>query len=89
MPDNFDPSEETMSTMQDTETKRKGNGSSVLIGTGLAVASLILLPAVAARFGLGSSLTGALRILLMKASHRAVGGSGEGSDTPPAGLSCH
>jgi hypothetical protein len=44
---------------------------SLLIGTGLAVASLILLPAIAQRIGLGSSLTIALRGVLMRASNRA------------------
>jgi hypothetical protein len=57
-------------------TKRSNNGS-LLLGTGLAVASMILLPALAMRLGLGSSLTGALRIALMKASTRAVCGSSQ------------
>ena len=47
------------------------NGTLVL-GAGLAVASMILLPAVAMRLGLGASLTGALRIVLMKASSKAT-----------------
>ena len=46
---------------------RISNGA-LLLGTGLAVASFIVLPAVAARLGVGSSLTGAMRIVLMKAS---------------------
>ncbi|MDC9728829.1 MAG: hypothetical protein PSN04_05790 [Methyloprofundus sp.] len=45
------------------------NGA-LLVGAGLAVASFIVLPAVAARLGVGSSLTGAMRIVLMKASTR-------------------
>ena len=44
--------------------------TSLLLSTGLAVASLILLPAVAQRVGLGSSLTIALRGVLMRASSR-------------------
>jgi hypothetical protein len=44
--------------------------ASLLLSTGLAVASLILLPAVAQRVGLGSSLTIALRGVLMRASSR-------------------
>lgn len=44
--------------------------SAVVLRTGLVIASMILVPAVAARVGLGSSLTGALRIALMKASNR-------------------
>lgn len=43
---------------------------SLLLSTGLAVASLILLPALAQRFGLGPSLTIALRGALMRASNR-------------------
>ena len=54
---------------------KSNNNGSLLLGTGLAVASMILLPALAMRLGLGSSLTGALRIALMKASNRAVCGS--------------
>jgi len=45
------------------------NGA-LIVGAGLAVASFIVLPAVAARLGVGSSLTGAMRIVLMKASTR-------------------
>ena len=44
----------------------------LLIGAGLAVASMILIPAMATRMGLGSSLTAAFRIALMKASSRAT-----------------
>jgi len=47
----------------------------LLLGTGLVVASMILVPALAVRLGLGASLTGALRIALMKASSRAVRGT--------------
>jgi hypothetical protein len=58
------------------------------MGASLAFASLILVPALAATVGLGPSLTGALRIALMKASSRAIGGkSGAESDT--GGFSCH
>lgn len=48
--------------------------SSILIGTGLALASMILIPAFAGRLGLGDSMTGALRIALMKASSKAIKG---------------
>jgi hypothetical protein len=54
---------------------KRNNDGSLLLGTGLAVASMILLPALAMRLGLGASLTGALRIALMKASSRAVCGN--------------
>ena len=58
-----------------TEVKETNSGS-LLLGTGLVVASMILVPALAVRLGLGASLTGALRIALMKASNRAVSGTG-------------
>lgn len=44
--------------------------ASLLLGAGFALASLIILPALAQRFGLGSSLTIALRGALMRASSR-------------------
>lgn len=44
--------------------------SSLLLGAGFALASLILLPAVAQRIGLGSSLTIALRGALMRTANR-------------------
>jgi hypothetical protein len=44
--------------------------TSLLLGAGFALASLILLPAVAQRIGLGSSLTIALRGALMRAANR-------------------
>ncbi len=47
----------------------------LLLSTGLAFASLILVPALAAELGLGSSLTSALRMALMKASNRVIGKS--------------
>lgn len=62
-------------SQQLAQSKMTGNNGSLLLGTGLAVASMILVPALAMRLGLGSSLTGALRIALMKASSRAVCGS--------------
>lgn len=42
----------------------------LLLGAGFALASLILLPAVAQRVGLGSSITIALRGALMRAASR-------------------
>ena len=51
------------------QTVTTGN---LLIGTGLAFASLILLPAVATHLGMSSTLTGALRIALMRASSRTT-----------------
>ena len=54
---------------------RKNTNGSLLLGTGLAVASMILVPALAVRLGLGPSLTGALRMALMKASSQAARGT--------------
>ncbi len=48
------------------------NTGALMLGAGLALASMILLPAAAMRLGLDASLTGALRIALMKASNRAT-----------------
>ncbi len=56
---------------QSVQVKKSDNGS-LILGTGLVVASMILVPALATRLGLGASLTGALRIALMKASNRAT-----------------
>lgn len=44
--------------------------ASLLLGAGFAMASLIILPAVAQRVGLGSSLTIVLRGALMRAANR-------------------
>ena len=64
----------------DADVKKNNNGA-LLIGAGLVVASMILVPALAVRMGLGASLTGALRIALMKASSRAVASSMDDSKT--------
>ena len=65
------------------------SSGSVLLGTGLALASFIILPAVATRIGLGSSLTGALRIALMRASAKASMGKSDGADACTTSISCH
>lgn len=44
--------------------------ASLLLGAGFALASLIVLPAVAQKIGMGSSLTIALRGALMRAANR-------------------
>ncbi len=54
---------------QDTVADKSEIGS-LLLGAGFALASLIILPAVAQRIGLGSSLTIALRGALMRAANR-------------------
>ncbi|GFO72391.1 hypothetical protein BJAS_P2594 [Bathymodiolus japonicus methanotrophic gill symbiont] len=63
------------SLQQDTQIS---NGA-IMLGTGLALASFIVLPAVAARFGIGSSLTGAMRIALMKASAKVCNNHNSGN----------
>lgn len=60
----------------------------MIVGTGLAFASIILLPAFAAQLGVSATLTGALRIALMRASSRVVSGSGQGEGVA-ASYSCH
>ncbi|MCF6252232.1 MAG: hypothetical protein L3J75_13340 [Methylococcaceae bacterium] len=70
-------------------TQKSSNKGSLVLGAGLAVASMILVPAVAMRLGLGASLTGALRIALMKASSRATHGGSDDSGAASAGFSCH
>ena len=66
--------------------EKRGNNGSMLLGTSLAVASLILVPALAMRLGLSSSITGALRIALMKASTRVANGSPANSENPAMNL---
>ncbi|MFZ2725685.1 MAG: hypothetical protein WAX77_05510 [Methylococcaceae bacterium] len=46
----------------------------LLVGTSLALTSMILIPAFAMRLGLSASLTGALRMAAMKAGHQAMRG---------------
>lgn len=62
----------------------------LLLGTGLAFASLILVPALATQLGMGPSLTGALRMALMKASNRTVSKTSprNAAEAPPACLHC-
>jgi hypothetical protein len=67
---------------------QSSNSGSILLGTGLAFASLILVPAFAARVGMGAALTGAMRIALMRASSRVVTGSSSNGEAAPA-VSCH
>jgi hypothetical protein len=50
---------------------------------------LILVPALAASLGVGPSVTGALRIALMKASSRALGGSSGGEEAATTCFACH
>lgn len=61
----------------------------LLVGTGLALASLILVPALAVRVGLDASVIGALRIALMKASHRFGSRSDGSGESGAVQVSCH
>jgi len=81
-----------------TTTAPSSVNGSLLLGAGLALASFIILPAVATRIGLGPSLTGAMRIALMKASARMASRSVrtdtneeeiEGAEALTVGFSCH
>lgn len=44
--------------------------SSLLLGTCLTLAGLILIPALAQRVGIGAGLTGALRVAAMRAARQ-------------------
>ena len=78
-----------MTTHQIAVTTQRRKSGSMALGTGLAFASLILVPALAASFGVGPSITGALRIALMKASNRALGSSGAGDEAATTTFACH
>jgi len=62
---------ELMISSYEVATEHSNTGA-LILGAGLALTSMILLPAFAVRLGMSASLTGALRIALMKASSRAV-----------------
>lgn len=64
------------------------NSGALLLGTGLAFASIILLPAFAAKLGMDAALTGAMRIALMRASSRVVSGNSANGEAAPT-ISCH
>ncbi len=53
-------------------TVQQINTGALIVGASLALTSMILVPALAMRLGMSSSLAGALRIALMKASSRAA-----------------
>jgi hypothetical protein len=55
-----------------SKSAKKYDNAALILGAGLAVTSMIILPAFAMRMGLSASLTGALRIALMKASNKAA-----------------
>ncbi|NFV79382.1 hypothetical protein [Magnetospirillum aberrantis] len=59
--------------MHKTVSSAKPEGAdvgSLALGTGLTLASLILVPALSQAVGLGPSLTAAVRVVLMKAAAR-------------------
>lgn len=79
-----------MSSSKALQTRKEGAPGSIVLGTGLAFASLILLPAAAAHFGISATLTGAMRIALMRASNRVVRGKRSLHDSSGLiGFSCH
>ncbi len=79
---------EQQAALESVQTQSISSGS-VLLGTGLALASFIVVPAIATRIGLGPSLTGALRIALMRASAKASSGKTDASDACTTSISCH
>jgi hypothetical protein len=82
-------SSNAVSTFPQAPSPKTGSSANLLLGTGLVFASLILVPALAARLGIGSSLTGALRIALMRASSKAIGGKADGSEAETTCYGCH
>ena len=68
--------------------QQSADSGTLLLGTGLAFASLILVPAFATRIGLDAALTGAMRIALMRASSRVMGGKNSNGEAAPT-ISCH
>lgn len=78
-----------MSSKQIAVVGQQNHSGSLFLGTSLAFASLILVPALAASIGIGPSVTGALRIALMKASNRAIGSSTGGTQAATTTFVCH
>jgi len=78
-------------TMDQAENKqqKQNHSGAILLGAGLAFASLILLPALAQRIGMGGILAGASRIALMRASSKVANGSSTGGESTSTGFSCH
>ena len=78
-----------MSQSRNLTTVQKPQPASMILGTGLAFASIILLPAIATQLGIGATLTGAMRIALMRASSRVVNGNRAAGEGAPPEFSCH
>ncbi len=81
--------QELITADHEADDKKQNETGAMLLGAGLAVASMILVPALAMRLGLGASVTGALRIALMRASSKASNGANDDSGASSAGFSCH
>jgi hypothetical protein len=59
-----------MQTKTVSKKSDRAESGSLVLGTGLTLASLILVPALSQAVGLGPSLTAAVRVVLMKAAAR-------------------
>lgn len=59
-----------MQTKTVSKNSDRTESGSLVLGTGLTLASLILVPALSQAVGLGPSLTAAVRVVLMKAAAR-------------------
>lgn len=68
----FEGMAQELITSNYTAAAQQVQTGALMLGAGLALTSMILVPALAMRLGLSASLTGALRIALMKASSRAA-----------------
>lgn len=82
-----------MPTPHATAVPERNRHGALLLGAGLALTSLILIPAFAGRLGMGTALTGALRIAFMRASSRVANGGGaktnSSGETAPVCFGCH
>jgi hypothetical protein len=79
----------TMAVENALTTAQTVTTGTLLIGTGLAFASLILLPAAATHLGMSATLTGALRIALMRASSRTTRRKNAEGEDVSVEISCH
>jgi hypothetical protein len=59
-----------LSQLKQQQGEEQNELPSLLAGASLTLVSLIILPAIAQRAGMGTALTGALRAVLMKASSK-------------------
>ena len=76
-----------MMQMAETDAPAK---KAILIATGLAFGSMILIPGLAVRLGISSTLAGAVRIALMRASYRTLSGKRRQTEEPVStDICCH